>query len=131
MALFEWDDEYSVGSNLMDGHHQKLFDIINQMHEQMKNGAADESIKKSIDELIDYTVFHFTEEEKQMEKENYSGMAAQKRAHKAFTDKMKEYQKEAEGGMAMFVVSEVSKTACDWLKEHILVMDKQYEGQIQ
>lgn len=131
MSLFEWDDEFSVGSEKMDGHHKKLFAIINQMHNQMKIGAAEDSIKKSIDELIDYTVFHFTEEEKQMERNNYSGLEAQKRAHKAFTDKMGEYQKQAENGMAVFVISEVSHTAVNWLKDHILVMDKQYEGTLK
>ena len=130
MALFEWDNEYSVGSDLMDSHHKQLFSLINEMHTQMKVGADEEDIKKTINELIEYTIFHFTEEEKKMAAEGYSGLEAQKRAHKTFTDKMKEYQTIAESGMAIFVVSEMSKLAVEWLKEHILVMDKQYEGQL-
>ena len=130
MALFEWDSEFSVGSEQMDKDHQKLFGIINHMHDQMKAGASEDDIKETIDNLINYTVYHFTEEEKKMERENYPGLPAQKRAHQAFADKMTEFQKEAEGGMAIFVVSEISQTALAWLKEHILIMDKQYEGQI-
>ena len=109
---------------------KQIFGFCNQMHEQMKVGADEEDIKKTINDLIEYTIFHFTEEEKKMAAEGYSGLEAQKRAHKLFTDKLKEFQSEAEAGMAVFVVSEMSKLATDWLKEHIMVMDKQYEGQL-
>ncbi len=127
MPLFTWTETFSVGSPSMDRHHQRLFDIMNRMHDAMKAGEADEKIQSLIRELIEYTIYHFSEEERLMAQQNYAGLAAQQRAHRAFVEKMQAYQQEAEQGMAIFVVSKVAYTAMTWLKDHILVMDKQYE----
>ncbi len=126
MALFDWNDEYSVNVMAMDNHHKKLFDILNQMHDAMKAGSGEEAAARIINELIDYTKYHFSEEEKMMEQINYAGIDAQKRAHQAFIDKMLEYKKDVDEGMAIFTVSKVSRTGVSWLKEHILVMDNKY-----
>ena len=36
MALITWDDSYSVKVDKIDGQHQKLMGLINQLHEAMK-----------------------------------------------------------------------------------------------
>jgi len=126
MALFNWDDEFSVNVMTMDNHHKKIFDIINQMHEAMKSGAGEEAVAKIINELLTYTDYHFKEEEKLMEQCNYAGIASQKSSHAAFIDKLTEFKDAADQGRAIFVVSKVSKLGVDWLKDHILTMDKQY-----
>jgi hemerythrin-like metal-binding protein len=126
MALFNWDDEYSVNVLAMDNHHKKLFDIMNQMHDAMKAGSGEDAVARLINELIDYTKYHFGEEEKMLEQVNYAGIDSQKRAHKAFVDKMLEYKNDSDNGMAIFAVSKVSRTGIEWLKEHILVMDNKY-----
>ncbi|MDH5766332.1 MAG: bacteriohemerythrin, partial [Gammaproteobacteria bacterium] len=100
MALYEWSDDYSVGVGTMDSHHQKIFDIINKMHEDMKAGADESVVASAINELIDYTKFHFAEEEKIMEAINYTGIAGQKAAHKAFVDKLLSFKSDVDNGMA-------------------------------
>lgn len=126
MALFNWSDEYSVNVLAMDNHHKKLFDIMNQMHEAMKTGTDEEVLAQFITELVDYTKYHFGEEERMLEQVRYSGIDSQKRAHVAFVEKITEFQTEANNGMAIFAVPKVSKLGIDWLKEHIVVMDTKY-----
>ena len=126
MPLFNWKDEFSVNVLAMDNHHKKLFDILNQLHEAAKAGTGEEAVVKLINELIDYTRYHFAEEEKMLERVNYAAIDSQKRAHVNFVNKMLEYQNEVSTGMAIFVVPKVTKTGIDWLKEHILVMDQKY-----
>lgn len=126
MALFNWNDEFSVNVLAMDNHHKKLFDIMNQMHDSMKAGSSEDVLGKLINELIDYTVYHFGEEEKMLEQVNYSGLDSQKRSHQAFVEKMLEYKKEVDEGMAIFAVPKVSRLGVDWLKDHIMVMDNKY-----
>ncbi|MDH5423900.1 MAG: bacteriohemerythrin [Gammaproteobacteria bacterium] len=130
MALFNWKDEYSVNVLAMDNHHKKLFDILNKLHEAAKAGTGEEVVTKEISELIDYTRYHFGEEEKMLERVNYSALDSQKRSHVNFVNKMVEYQEEAASGMAIFVVPKVTKTGIDWLKEHILVMDQKYTATV-
>lgn len=131
MPLFTWDNEYSVGVGSMDAHHKTLFDIMNKLHDAMKSGQAEEKIASTIRELVDYTIYHFAEEEKIMESINYAGIAAQKREHTVFVDKMNEYKEKADAGQAIFTVAEVADTSVRWLREHILGMDKKYESSMK
>ena len=130
MALFDWKNDYSVGVFNMDSHHKKLFDIINELHEGMKEGKGAEAAEHSIKELLDYTKYHFSEEEKMMEQVGYSGLSAQKTAHKIFISRIEDFKEEADRGMAVFVSSKLVNTAMDWLKQHILTMDKQYQEEM-
>ncbi len=127
MGLFKWDDQYSVGVSSMDNQHKKLFGIMNKLHDAMKEGKGEQATATIIKELLDYTVYHFGEEERIMESVNYAGLPAQQRAHKTFIAKMEEYKKEADKGNAIFVCTKVSRTGVEWLREHILKLDKQYE----
>ena len=92
----------------------------------MKQGQGADVIEKSIRELVDYTEYHLTEEEKTMERIGYSDIVAHKRAHKIFTDQLHEVMKEVDEGKAIFVVIKLSSTIVDWLVNHILVIDKKY-----
>jgi len=128
MSLYEWDDDYSVGVASMDSHHKNLFKILDKLHAAMKDGEAEEIIAGIINELIDYTKYHFSEEEKLMEKANFQGLPAHKREHDAFIQKMAKYKEKVDNGMAIFAVADVANAAVDWLREHIMVMDKKYKS---
>lgn len=128
MPLFEWDDKYSVGNATMDSHHLKIFDILNVIHDAARQGRGEEIIEAQLNELASYTKYHFDEEEKLMAAASYPGLGAQQQAHKAFLDKIAEFQEEVKKGNAIFVVGSVAVTVKDWLKQHILTFDMQYES---
>jgi hemerythrin-like metal-binding protein len=133
MSLFVFSDEYSVGVPSMDNHHIRLFDIMNKLYDARNEGRAKEMIGPILGELLDYTRYHFTEEERLMEQANYSGIAAQKSAHREFINSLVDYKQQIDDNpaMAVFVVTKVSMTATDWLKSHILRMDKAYESTLK
>ena len=131
MALFVWDDKFSVGNRTMDSHHQKLFDILNTIHDAAREGRGEEIIEASLNELESYTKYHFAEEDKLMVQAGYPQLEAQRAAHKAFLGKIADYQKEVANGNALFVVGSVAVTVKDWLKQHILTMDMQYEDYLK
>ena len=130
MALYNWKNDYSVGVSIFDNHHKKLFDIANKLHEMMKQGCSKEEIEKTINEMVDYTKYHLAEEEKAMERINYSDISAHKRAHQVFIAEIEGYMKEVENGQAIFVVVKLSKTIVDWLVEHIHKVDKKYMNEM-
>lgn len=129
MAIFEWDDKYSVNIHMIDSHHKKLFDILNKLYALMlrEGSKEDKEIIGIIGELMDYTNFHFTEEEKMMDKFSYPELSAHKDLHKQFVAKMDEYLTKAKNGAAIFVVTDVADTGIDWLKSHILSVDNRYK----
>jgi hemerythrin len=126
MALYDWKDDYSVGVSRFDNHHKRLFDIANQLHEMMKLGRGADVIEPLLRQLIDYTRYHLTEEEKAMDQIGYSDIVAHKWAHKIFTDQLNEAQAEVDAGKTIFVVIKIAKTVIDWLIHHIYGIDKKY-----
>ncbi len=131
MPLFEWDDKFSVGNNTMDSHHKKIFDILNIIHDAAREGRGEQIIENQLNELASYTKYHFDEEDKLMVQTGYPQLEAQRQAHKAFLAKIDEYRDEVANGNALFVVGSVAVTVKDWLKQHILTMDMQYEDYLK
>jgi len=130
MPLLQWTNDYSVGVGSMDRHHQKLFDILNKLHDAMSEGKATEVITGTLQELLNYTEYHFAEEEKLLEQISYVGLAEQKNAHQRFIQDVEKYKAQAESGMAAFLSSGISTLLTDWLKKHIGMTDKKYEKEM-
>ena len=126
MALFEWDEKYSVGVDLFDKQHKKLFDIINDLHEGMKNRQGKEVLTEILDEMYEYTQTHFEDEEEIMDEYGYPKSSAQKKKHDAYVEKIDEFRSQVENGK-LLVSRKVYNYLQDWLKEHIMGMDMQYK----
>jgi hemerythrin len=125
MAFAEWKPEYSVGVTELDWQHKKLFALVNEFYESVKERKTKEGIEKIIDGLVQYADYHFSHEESLMRKYRYAGSAAQEVAHKAFTAKVLDFQKRhAEGKLVLTI--EVGNFLKDWLTEHILQSDRKY-----
>lgn len=127
MKIFEWSKEYSMDIAELDAHHQRLFDILNELFTLMsEGGASDRQIIRVLEELLDYTHYHFDEEEKIMAKMGYPELEAHRKVHQQFIQQMKEFYASAQSGMAIFVATKVANVGVDWLKNHILTVDHQY-----
>lgn len=67
MKTFEWNSNYETGVSKVDEQHQCLVEIINEYsHLLANNTATAESIDVTLHKLIEYTKFHFHDEEKLM-----------------------------------------------------------------
>lgn len=130
MGLFVWKPEYSVGVHRMDNDHRKLFRLLDALHDAIKQGRGDETIFRIVQELMDYTSYHFRAEEALLNKSNYKDYLRHKQAHLDFEEKLHEFRREIEKGNGIFVVNKVFNTVRDWLTQHILKVDKQYEAHL-
>ncbi len=132
MSLFSWSDEYSVGVSSMDEHHKQLFNIINKLYNVMKAGKAKQAIIPIMEELIDYTKYHFQEEEILMEKAKYYGLHFQKQEHMKFIFQLQALQQEIKTEHNNTVVAiKISSVVVNWLLEHIIKVDKRYEDYLK
>ena len=125
MPLIEWNDSYSVSSVVLDNHHQKIILIINKLHDAMLQGKARQEISTVLAELANYTQFHFSAEEKEMQACAYPGLASQKAQHRMFEAKLAQYQAELKSGQLM-ISAQVVNFLKDWLATHIQAEDKKY-----
>jgi hemerythrin len=127
MAFYDWQESFSVGIKEMDDQHKKLIAIINHLHEAMISGQGKSEIGKIIEEMLEYTKFHFTAEEALMTEYKYPGLPVQKNEHSAFIKKTQAFQSDLESGKLALSL-EVSTFLKDWLTNHIMINDKKYSG---
>ncbi len=125
MALMIWDQTFSVNVKEIDLQHQKLVDMLNQLHELMKSGQGKEALGPVLDDLIKYAAVHFATEEKYFDKFGYKETQTHKGEHKRFVDKVVAFQNDFKKGNTMLTI-DVMNFLKDWLVKHIKGTDKRY-----
>ena len=126
MAVFEWNESYSVKVGILDAQHKKLFQIVQELQDAMKAGHGKDKASDVLRRLIEYTVYHFSAEEKLMENHAYPTLAEHRAEHKALTDKVIQFKKDYEAGNGSILP--LMTFLQDWLKHHILTVDQKYSG---
>lgn len=125
MALFAWNIKYSVNIKIIDDQHQKLVELLNTLHEKMKEGKGKESLKSILDELINYTLVHFKTEEDYFDKYRYPDSKAHKEEHAILVRQVRAIKKELDEGRTVLTV-DVLEFLKEWLTSHIMESDKKY-----
>lgn len=128
MINFEWKDEYSVSNKLIDSHHKKLISLFNEIGIIISSEPDTTSITstiKVVSELNVYTIFHFREEEKLMEKGNYPDLENHKKLHAGFVEKIKLF-KDGYMNNDNLVNYDIYEFLSNWLINHILIEDIKY-----
>ncbi len=124
---FAFTDEYKTGIALVDDEHRRLFEIIKETNDvieaELLYDKYDE-IVHILEELKDYTIMHFSDEERYMESIGYEGIESQRIAHKAFVDRLSEINLEDVDDNQKEYLEELIDFLLGWLTNHILRMDK-------
>lgn len=125
MSMFEWDQRYSVAIAEIDRQHQQLFQLLNELYDAMQTGHGNEVIAKVLDRLLDYTAYHFEQEEKLFALYHYPDEAAHRAEHAQLTQQARSLVARMKRGEGDVIVPTL-KFLCDWLARHILGSDKRY-----
>ena len=124
-TLIEWKGSYSVGVEIIDEQHKKLFAHINNLFSSMKEGKTKEALSPLLDALADYVGYHFSVEEKYFEEFNYAKKDAHLLQHKHYTEKIKSFQVSSANNQELLSF-EVINFLEDWILEHVTGEDKKY-----
>ena len=120
-----WNEDLSVGVDLIDEQHKLWFEKANQLYKAGQEGRAKEFIIEMFDFLDDYTKQHFKDEEAYMEKIKYPQIDAQKKAHAAFIADLAKLKRDYnESGGNIVLIINANKMILNWLTQHIRNMDK-------
>lgn len=124
---FAFTDEYRTGVEIIDEEHAELFRIIKRANdlitEELLHDKYDE-IMSVIDELRNYTIKHFADEEEYMISINYEGLATQRKTHEMFVDKLNDINLDDLDDNQQQYLIELVDFLLMWLVNHILKMDK-------
>jgi len=120
--LIDWSNKLSVSVDSIDVQHKKLIDLINELNASMAQGKSNEVMEHILNELINYTSYHFQHEETMMRKHNYPGYSAHKAEHDGLVKIAVDLQHEFNSGQTRISLG-VMKYLKAWLHDHILGTD--------
>jgi hemerythrin len=123
--MFEWKSQYSVHIPSIDGQHQNLFRMAEELYTAMAAGQGKPALARILDRLVQYTTVHFAHEERLMSLHRYPALADHVAEHRALTQQVVDFQADFETGKALMTI-QVLQFLKDWLKHHIAESDQKY-----
>ena len=122
--------EYYIGIDMIDEEHKQLFKYADEAYELLHDEFTPDKYDRIdiiLENLRNYTVKHFSDEEQYMESINYKKIFTQKVQHQEFIHKLDEFMEhhndevEDQDEQIMGIL----KYLTEWLVNHILYVDGQ------
>lgn len=124
MPLIKWNDNCCIGVREIDEQHMELVGIINKLFEEMKAGKGAEAMGDLLNNLVEYTMYHFSTEDRHMTATDYPRFVEQKEDHDMFTKQVVALQRSFLEGDTLVTI-ETLKFLQDWFSNHLLKEDKE------
>ncbi|MFZ7104283.1 MAG: bacteriohemerythrin [Peptococcaceae bacterium] len=125
--MITWKDAYKIGVEHIDEQHQELFRIAGKIYELLRDDLSIDKydrILALIQELKDYTVFHFNSEEKYMQQAGYKKFLSHKVEHDDFIAKINDLDLEKIDFQQEQYIIDILDFVVKWIEHHILHRDK-------
>jgi len=120
-----WKDSYSVGIDSIDNDHKKLIHLINNLQTAIDYKTDRQFESLTMDEVVDYTHYHFDREERFMEDNDYPDFVPHKAKHEEMISNVNKfveaYERDESGAIESLLAYLKS-----WLIAHINGTDQEY-----
>lgn len=123
--MFQFTDDCIIGIEELDNEHRKLFQMINEALELLKDSSNAPMVAKTVlSNLSDYVATHLAHEEAYMEQINDPELPRQKKEHAVFAAKISSISQETlTSDTALDTMTELLSYLVHWLYSHILSSD--------
>jgi len=125
MPLITWDSTYSVNIQRCDEQHQKLFSLLNALHDAMRVGRGRSVVGPIVEDLAQYTQTHFQAEEALLQQASYPNLPTHLTEHKKFVAQVGKFQQDIDSGVTGNSIA-IVEFLKNWLATHIKQTDHQY-----
>ncbi|MDD7025666.1 MAG: hemerythrin domain-containing protein [Lachnospiraceae bacterium] len=125
--MYEMKEEYLTGIPQVDEEHTRIFELAEQAYQLLQDEHRYDKyddLVHLVEELKSYTKYHFEHEEEYMESIDYQAIFIQRAQHKAFIQKLDEFEVDEDGLEHQDSIIELLDLITEWLIEHIVKMDK-------
>lgn len=120
-----WDDKLSVGIDAIDEDHKQLISYINMLQTAVMYPAGETYERQALDNVVEYTRYHFQREEELMREFNYPDFAAHQKTHESMIAKVNEYMQRYESDREE-TIGDLTRFLKGWLINHIAGTDQEY-----
>jgi hemerythrin len=115
--VVEWREGFKTGVAAIDDEHQHLFTLVKRLEV--------ENVKQTLDELLEYVVSHFTNEQALMESSGYPGFEAHLALHEQLSAQVAEFLATGDEWTEERV-QDLRRFLNRWLVGHILTHDLRF-----
>ncbi|HZK27607.1 MAG TPA: bacteriohemerythrin [Thermoclostridium sp.] len=129
MFSWSWNDSYSIGIQTIDEQHKQLIKIAGKLQDMLQAGDSVDYydyIIEAINELKDYTKYHFGYEEEKLKEFNYPDYEDHRMQHLYFVDKIDKISMQDIDNQQLDVISDTLDFLAKWFFSHILNIDTKY-----
>ena len=124
MNEIKWTDDLSVGVELIDEQHKMLIQHLNNLAKAVEQQHGASEMAETLGFLIDYTDFHFSMEERNMEAHGYPEFEAHKAKHNEFKATLADMEIQyRDDGPTAILAESIDALLVSWLLKHIRVVD--------
>lgn len=123
--LTQWSSSLILGVDAVDEDHERLVGILNNCYRALMLNNHDHELAGIVNELRDYTYYHFETERKLMVKHGYSEAASHIAAHEEFVASIQDFKNRFQAGES-FIALDVLTYLNEWLVTHINKDDREF-----
>lgn len=124
-TYLKWDDaRYSVGVEMIDAQHKKLFNDINALIKMLDSRLGLGDLEVIVDDMIDYFDYHFSTEEKLLK--GHPDFASHKAKHRAFVERITDFDKQLLSTTPEETATSLYLFLGEWFQNHIQKEDRAY-----
>ena len=125
--FFKWDtSRLGLGVEAMDAEHQKLIQLMNQLHSLAQSIAPRGQVDRVLDQLASYTLKHFDAEERYMKSIGFPELITHQQIHKTLLEKFTIHAKAFKASKEDAPSAEFFTFLKIWLQAHIAGVDRKY-----
>lgn len=115
--VIEWRQGFKVNIDQVDAEHQHLFSLVKALNL--------DSVDKTVEELLDYVVVHFSNEQALMEKSGYPAFEQHLKLHEEFAGHVADFLGNGDAWTEARV-QELRRFLNKWLVGHIMTHDLRF-----
>lgn len=123
MTLIDWTPELAIGVKLIDQQHGKLTELVNRVADALAAESAPSELTPLLNELVQYSEFHFQSEEQLMYQHFYVSRLPHKEAHLHLAQQIRKLRDDVAAGNPQLTADTLDFLR-RWLLDHILHADK-------
>ena len=128
MIGITWKDCYATKVDSMDAEHKRLVALIDQYFRAIRESRVVQEIDGLLEQIVEYTKYHFSHEEKIMLENGYPGYSVQRQEHLRMLATVRGFQvlRGDEENPSEELLLAIRNFLRDWLLHHIVEVDQKY-----
>ncbi len=127
MDQLSWSGTLEMGIPEIDAQHRHLLEVANRVIVAVHTNRVAKVVVEIVKELREYTVEHFLDEERYMEKAGYARLSEHHLEHERLKNQVRQWQRDLYTNQTVSA-DEVLAFMRSWLLEHILQSDMGFKA---